>query len=75
MTIRCSHLHMLLAILFILPTRYETPGRAALEAGLAGANVVITPYGGTREYSEEFAEYAEPHSVDSIKGGIVKIFE
>jgi len=57
---------------FILPTRYETPGRAALEAGLAGANVVITPYGGTREYFEEFAEYAEPHSVDSIKRGIVK---
>ena len=51
---------------FILPTRYETPGRAALEAGLAGANVVITPYGGTREYFEQFAEYAEPSSVHSI---------
>ena len=51
---------------FILPTRYETPGRAALEAGLAGANVVITPYGGTKEYFEQFAEYAEPSSVHSI---------
>ncbi len=51
---------------FILPTRYETPGRAALEAGLAGANVVITPYGGTREYFDQFAEYAEPSSVHSI---------
>jgi len=51
---------------FILPTRYETPGRAALEAGLAGANVVITPYGGTREYFEQYAEYAEPSSVHSI---------
>ncbi len=51
---------------FILPTRYETPGRAALEAGLAGANVVITPYGGTREYFEQFAEYAEPASIHSI---------
>jgi len=51
---------------FILPTRYETPGRAALEAGLAGANVVITPYGGTREYFEQFAEYAEPSSINSI---------
>ena len=51
---------------FILPTRYETPGRAALEAGLAGANVVITPYGGTREYFKQFAEYAEPSSVHSI---------
>jgi len=51
---------------FILPTRYETPGRAALEAGLAGANVVITPYGGTREYFGDLAEYAEPSSVMSI---------
>ncbi len=51
---------------FILPTRYETPGRAALEAGLAGANVVITPYGGTRDYFEEFVEYAEPASIHSI---------
>ena len=51
---------------FILPTRYETPGRAALEAGLAGANVVITPYGGTREYFDTYAEYAEPSSIMSI---------
>jgi len=51
---------------FILPTRYETPGRAALEAGLASANVVITPYGGTREYFSQFAEYAEPASMHSI---------
>lgn len=57
---------------FILPTRYETPGRAALEAGLAGANVVITPYGGTREYFEQFAEYAEPSSIDSIIKAIKK---
>jgi len=51
---------------FVLATRYETPGRAALEAGLAGANVVITPYGGTKEYFDSFAEYGEPSSVMSI---------
>ncbi len=51
---------------FILPTRYETPGRAALEAGLAGANVVITPYGGTKEYFADLAFYCEPHSVTDI---------
>ncbi len=55
---------------FILPTRYETPGRAALEAGLAGANIVITPFGGTREYFLELADYVNPHSVESIKEGI-----
>jgi len=52
---------------FVLPTRYETPGRAALEAGLAGANVVITPFGGTKEYFEDMAEYPNPHSIDDIK--------
>ncbi|RLC52599.1 MAG: hypothetical protein DRZ79_00940 [Candidatus Cloacimonadota bacterium] len=57
---------------FILPTRYETPGRAALEAALAGANVVITPFGGTTEYFRNFAEYVNPHSVESIGKGIEK---
>ncbi|MDY6915708.1 MAG: glycosyltransferase [Candidatus Cloacimonadota bacterium] len=51
---------------FILPTMFETPGRAALEAALAGANIVITPYGGTREYFHNMVEYAEPRSVKSI---------
>ncbi|MBL7086563.1 MAG: glycosyltransferase, partial [Candidatus Cloacimonetes bacterium] len=60
---------------FILPTRYETPGRAALEAGLAGANVVITPYGGTKEYFEQFAEYAEPSSINSIIQAMKKSLE
>jgi glycosyltransferase involved in cell wall biosynthesis len=55
---------------FILPARYETPGRAALEAGLAGANVVITPKGGTREYFAEHALYPNPMNVDSIASEI-----
>jgi len=55
---------------FILPTRYETPGRAALEAGLARANIVITPYGGTKEYFGNMVDYAEPHSEKSIKNAI-----
>ncbi len=51
---------------FVLPTRYETPGRAALEAGLAGANIVITPNGGTKEYFKDYAEYPDINSVNSI---------
>jgi glycosyltransferase involved in cell wall biosynthesis len=51
---------------FILPTRYETPGRAALEAGLAGANIVITPKGGTREYFADHAFYPNPSDINSI---------
>lgn len=57
---------------FALPSLFETPGIAALEAGLAGAKIVITPYGGTREYFGSHAEYVEPRSVESIKNGIMK---
>jgi len=57
---------------FVLPSLFETPGIAALEAGLAGAKVVITPYGGPPEYFGTMAEYVEPESVDSIRSGILK---
>lgn len=56
---------------FVLPSLFETPGIAALEAGLAGAKVVITPYGGTREYFGDMATYVEPDSVESIREGIM----
>jgi len=57
---------------FILPSFYETPGLAALEAGLAGAKIVITKYGGTDEYFGNFAEYIEPGNIQSISRGIEK---
>ncbi|NUN69863.1 MAG: glycosyltransferase [Bacteroidetes bacterium] len=56
--------------LFALPSRFETPGIAALEAALAGARIVITPYGGTKDYFGELATYVEPSSVESIRFGI-----
>jgi glycosyltransferase involved in cell wall biosynthesis len=52
---------------FILPSLYETPGLSALEAGLAGAKVCITRYGGTEEYFGEYATYLEPRSEASIE--------
>lgn len=57
--------------LFALPSQFETPGIAALEAALAGARVVITPYGGTKDYFQDLATYVEPTSVESIKSGII----
>jgi glycosyltransferase involved in cell wall biosynthesis len=60
---------------FALPSLFETPGIAALEAGLAGANIVITKYGGTQEYFGDLAEYVEPASVDSIRAGIIRGLE
>lgn len=55
---------------FVLPSLFETPGIAALEAGLAGAKIVITPYGGTKDYFGSMAVYTEPESVESIRRGI-----
>jgi glycosyltransferase involved in cell wall biosynthesis len=57
--------------IFVLPSLFETPGIAALEAGLAGAKVVITRYGGTEEYFKDMATYVEPRSIESIRSGIL----
>ena len=59
----------------VLPSYYETPGLVALEAGLAGAKIVITKYGGTDEYFKNYAQYVEPSSEYSIKQGILTSLE
>lgn len=63
------------ARVFALPSHFETPGIAALEAGLAGARVVITPHGGTKEYFSEHADYADPFSVSDIATKIKRALE
>ena len=60
---------------FVLPSLFETPGIAALEAGLAGAKIVITPIGGTRQYFDTMAHYVNPGSHESIREGIVAALE
>ncbi len=59
------------ANVFVLPSLFETPGIAALEAALAGSKIVITPHGGTKDYFTTMAQYVEPYSVDSIREGII----
>ena len=56
---------------FALPSQYETPGIAALEAALAGAKILITNKGGTEDYFGSFAEYVNPNSIESIRKGIL----
>jgi glycosyltransferase involved in cell wall biosynthesis len=48
------------ARVFALPSWFETPGLAALEAALAGCAVVLTPFGCTREYFGDRVQYARP---------------
>lgn len=51
---------------FVLPSFYETPGIAALEAALAGANIAITQHGGTKDYFQNKAFYLNPRNTESI---------
>ncbi len=60
------------ARVFALPSWFETPGLAALEAALAGAAVVLTPFGCTREYFGGRVEYARPDRPDSIARAVAQ---
>jgi glycosyltransferase involved in cell wall biosynthesis len=60
------------ARVFALPSWFETPGLAALEAALAGAAVVITPLGSTQEYFGHRVEYCRPDRADEIASAILR---
>lgn len=55
---------------FVLPSYFETPGISALEAALAGANIVITHRGGTKDYFKNWANYLNPESTSSIAAAV-----
>ncbi len=55
-----------------LPSWFETPGLAALEASLAGTAVVITPFGSTREYFGDRVLYARPDRLGEIKSSLAR---
>jgi glycosyltransferase involved in cell wall biosynthesis len=58
------------ARVFALPSWFETPGLAALEAALAGCAVVITPLGCTREYFGNRVEYARPDRPRALRAAL-----
>lgn len=55
---------------FVLPSVLETPGLAALEAAAAGAPLVLTAEGSTREYFEGLADYVDPSDPGRIAAGV-----
>ena len=61
------------AKVFVLPSLFETPGIAAMEAALAGCAVVITKHGGTKEYFKEMVSYIDPHDSSSLLKNINKL--
>ena len=54
----------------VLPSWFETPGLASLEAGLAGCNIVTTCKGSTKEYFKQYAYYCDPSDIESIKKAV-----
>ena len=60
---------------FLLASWLETPGLAALEAGLAGAKIVITEEGATREYFKDMAIYVKPCNIAGIRTAVSRSFE
>ncbi len=54
----------------VLPSWYETPGLASLEAGAVGCPIVTTDRGCTREYFGTLAEYCDPANLDSIRAAL-----
>jgi glycosyltransferase involved in cell wall biosynthesis len=55
---------------FVLPSTLETPGLAALEASVAGAPLVITSEGSTREYFGVHAHYIDHRDPSDIRRGL-----
>jgi glycosyltransferase involved in cell wall biosynthesis len=55
---------------FVAPGWFETPGLAALEAGLAGARLAVTKYGCTKEYFLDYAEYFDPSDLKQIRTAV-----
>jgi len=63
--------HYKKAKVHILPSWFETTGLSSLEAAAMGCNIIVSPYGDTKEYFEG-AIFCEPDNVQSIKHSIEK---
>ncbi|MGD2279013.1 MAG: glycosyltransferase [Candidatus Omnitrophota bacterium] len=57
---------------FVLPGWFETPGLAALEAALAGAKIVATRGGSTKEYFNDMVLYIRPNAPEDMRLNIKK---
>ena len=60
---------------FCLTSWFETPGLAALEAAAAGKNMVMTPYGSTKDYFGSLALYAYPQDLNDIRVKVEAAFD
>jgi glycosyltransferase involved in cell wall biosynthesis len=54
----------------VLASWYETPGLAALEAGMSGAALVLTERGAAKEYFGQYARYVRPNDPRGIEHAV-----
>jgi glycosyltransferase involved in cell wall biosynthesis len=55
----------------VLASWYETPGLAALEAGMSGAALVLPKRGSAQEYFGQYAQYVLPNDQRGIKHAVM----
>ena len=59
---------------FVVPSKFEYPGLAAMEAILAGCRrLAITQIGSTKEYYKDFAKYFDPYCLKNIKEVVLSV--
>ena len=61
------------AAIFVLPALYEPFGLSALEAGLSGCALVLSPIDSLREIWGEAATYADPHDTAALTRAIAAL--
>lgn len=60
---------------FVLPSWAEGAPLTALEAGAAGANMVLSDRSGEREYIGDRARYCDPSDPDSIRDAVLEAWD
>lgn len=61
------------AKVFALPSVSEGVGIVALDAAHYGCDIVLTNFGGPKEYYNGMAEIVDPYDIDSIGKGVIKM--
>lgn len=62
--------HYAAARVHVLPSLYETPGLASLEAGAMGCNVVSGSTGSQTEYFGDMVDWCDPYEESSIAAAV-----
>ena len=63
------------ASVFALPSWFETPGLATMEAALFGCRCVVGDRGAVREYFTDQVEYCNPANASSIRDAILRALQ